>query len=457
MGYGSKGSKPLIQIDNKEVKGRISKLSDNVNREVVGRRNRKPMITIIDDDGRTDVLAKWEPILQTKSFKMDIAVITGWVGNADYMTWGDLERLKSQYNVDLVNHTHTHEYLGNLTEQGVRDQLQNSTEILKSRGHTHDVLVYPYGSQSDLVRKVVREYCRTGIYTMGGVSTPPLETFKLLREPLIPSTGAMGTVESYTSFIDQAIANNGWIIFMTHSQYEGFDATKIQAVIDYANTNGVEWVHAYEGLDRIGNIVDIGDYPARTQDAEYTVMDADGKWHSKSNSIDYKYLSTGDFAKPITDYAEKKTYMELVLSSGAASFPEGKSGILETFRGGSDDFSYQIYRIYDSNNIYKRTWNDTTVSWNSFQRVDGNRLREHFTSSISGTVPAGGFLTTSITHVGLTNDDNIIGSPRAGIETDLLYNVYISTTDQCRVRIYNPTATDVATNRTWKFDVIKPM
>ncbi|WP_394139551.1 polysaccharide deacetylase family protein [Cytobacillus oceanisediminis] len=348
----------------------IIDVDDKANRAVISRRNRKPMITILDDDGRTDVLTKWLPILQEKTFKMDIAVITGWVGNTNYMTWEQLEDLKTNYNVDLVNHTHTHPALGDLaTEAEVRQQFKDSTDILKARGHSYDVMVYPFGSQSATVRQVAREYCRAGIYIQGGVAYPPLNTFKLPRQILMPETGSMDTVESYTAYIDEAVANNGWIIFMSHSQYAPFDGTKIRAIIDYANSAGIEWVHVKEGLERIGNLIDVGDYDARTTGSEYTVLDANGVLHSKTNSIDFTVSQSGygTFGKPITDFPISKKTVEIVLNSGATGFPNNKGGILETFRGASDSFSYQTYKIYDSNSIYKRRWNTTTSIWNAFE------------------------------------------------------------------------------------------
>lgn len=426
----------------------IVEVKDKVNRELISKRNRKPMITIIDDDGRTDFLTKWEPILKEKTCKVDIAVITGWVGNSGYMTWEDLERLKAAYDIDLVNHTHTHRYLADISESEMRWEMENSVRILKERGHSHDIMVYPYGSNNAIVRQVTREYCRTGINISGGVNTPPLETFRLFRQGLTPQTGTMSPAEVYTQYIDEAIAKNGWIIFMNHSQYSPMDVNIIKAVIDYANSKGIEWVHTREGLDRIGNLIDTGDYVASAQGSEFTILDANGVLHSKTNSKDYRLGETNSVTvnSLITDFQPKSTTICQITSAIATGFPENKAGILETFRGGSDSYSYQQYRIYNSNNVYKRFWNASGSSWGTFERIDGMSLKkESYVLNFDfGSIAANTLKAVNATLDGLTTSDRIIVSPKGVFPSGLMISYFNNVANTVTIRIFNTTASPIS-------------
>lgn len=347
---------------------------DSPNKEIISGRNRKPMITIIDDDGRSTFLSKWEPILQEKYFKIDIAVITGSVGTANFMTWEQIERLKEEYNIDLLNHTHNHLHLAEQTETIVREEFETSSQILKARGHRYDVVVPPYGSTSATVRQVAREYCRAAVHIEYPINikinVPPLYTFQLPRVSLMPSSGEMGSVETYTAYIDDAIENNGWLIFMTHSQYASFDTEKVRAVIDYANASGIKWVSTREGLDRIGNLIDTGDYIG--SGAEYYILDADGAVHSKSYGIQYRVENTNfDFYTPITAFQQNFTHRTSILLTNptVSLFPRSTGGTLETYRGSTDSLSFQLYFVYNRNEVYKRRWLTTTSEWGLFELI----------------------------------------------------------------------------------------
>lgn len=418
--YVNKNIASLEQTVNErlaDAEQKVISVDEKTNRELISRRNRKPMITIIDDDGRTTVLDKWVPILQEKNFKMDIAVITGWVGNTNYMTWEQLEHLKREYNVDLVNHTHTHPYLGNLeTEAEVREQFQKSTDILKSRGHSYDIMVYPYGSNSPIVRQVAREYCRAGVYTLGGVTTPPLETFRLPRQELLPSSGSMDEIEEYTKYIDEAIEKNGWIIFMSHSQYKSFDAEKIKAIIDYANFKGVEWVHTKEGLDRIGNLIDLGDYVSRASNVGYTILDADGQFHS--NNYNFVSSMVNNSVTLDTSISELPEGLSRAIFYGSShNFPTTSGMVFSNVSHSNPIYSWQMLISTVGNEMYKRQGN-SDGTWREFTTVHNNYFVEKGYNKYSADTPITAYPANSVTTF-IVNTSGGAGFPNgsAGVVT----------------------------------------
>ena len=381
-----------------DIQNVTEQLAENENKGIISKRPvRRPMISIIDDDGREMVVSKWEPILRAVPFKMDIGVITKNVGTispggAGYAPWSELERLKRDYPVDLINHTHNHEVLTTLSEQQLHDDFKTSTEILKSRGHTHDILVYPLGAENPLVRRVAREYFRSGIFTDGGYNVPPLEMFKVKRVSLMSSDEPMEDLSVYKKHIDDTIAANGWLIFMTHSQFTFFDQAKVRALIEYANTKSIEWVHAKEGLDRIGNLIDIGDNV--TPNADYTVVDVDGIVHSRSltrqfsNQFDYYSRSVHDTTSSsvLSNFPAIRRSSTIIPSTHATGFPEGKSGYLETANVQNPDYAFQMYYIFNTNNIYKRRWITASNGWGEWEQINATVQPDYKHTSRNGVL-----------------------------------------------------------------------
>ncbi|MGL4571763.1 MAG: polysaccharide deacetylase family protein, partial [Clostridium sp.] len=357
------------------LKGRLdgfdSQLFENgklMNKEISQNKVKRPLMTFIDDDGRNDSMFKWLPIINETGVKITIPLVTSLIGtNQNYLTWENVEYLKSK-GVEFCSHTHTHARLSELTEEKIRDEFNISQNILKKYGLQSNVMVYPYGADNSLVRKLTREYFRVGVDVDEGINTPPLKTFALYRKTL--AENGFNTLDYYKQQVDLCVANNGWLIWKSHCQYPEFDDIQIEYIkelITYARNQGVEIVNVNQGLDIYGNIIDIGDYPL----GEYTIIDCDGVMHSKSNSIAYKQIYDRNIAgnKPITEFTKETLTSNVVISSWATNFPEGKSGILDTYRGITDDYAYQIYKVIGSNRVYKNYWDKDKNNWSPFEKI----------------------------------------------------------------------------------------
>ena len=133
---------------NSEFK-RLMNSETQANRSIIATSKRKfPMMTFIDDDGRTEVLQKWEPILKEKGNKLTIPLITQWMddpNNTSVITWDDVHRLKNTYGVEFVNHTHTHQHANSLTAKQVEEEFKEAKKVLQREGLSHDIIVQPYG------------------------------------------------------------------------------------------------------------------------------------------------------------------------------------------------------------------------------------------------------------------------------------------------------------------------
>lgn len=452
----ARGIFPLLynRLDTSENK--VIDVKKQMNKELVGKRKRKPIMTFVDDDGRIENLEKWRQTVIDKKIPLSIALITSLIGKENFLSLEQIYELKDM-GVEFTNHTHDHILLGNFTEEAIRNDFEKSKSILSKYGLVDDILVYPGGSQSDMVREVAREYFRCAVSTAEAQNTPPLKTFSLHRKTLA-DTG-YNTLEYYKQQVDDVVANNGWLIWKSHSHYPTFDDLQvgyIRELIDYAREKGVEIVSMSDGLDIYGNIIDTGDYVSAATGAEYTILDNQGILHSKTNSKDFRYIwNLGSIAStPISTFEKGKT-LEMILSPQATGFPENKGGTLETSKLSQDYYSFQTYYIWDNNKTYKRVWNRTMANWGEWERLDAIRLTPQTSVTVTTDVPANSFKEVSLTVEGITNNHNILASPRAGLETGLMYNVFIGGTNNVRVRLYNLTTSTISINRSFKLDIIK--
>lgn len=464
---GEQGDKLTFNDLTEEEKQRLAgTLNRPVNSQLTSRGVNKPMITFIDDDGRTEVKTKWEPILQEKGNKLTIPLITQWMddpNNTNVITWEDVHRWKEQYGVEFVSHTHEHKHAQQITDSEVEDELRASRDVLKREGLTYNIIVQPFGENTDSVRRISRKYYRANIGTKEGTNTAPLDTFRVNRislgEPLYT------TFEQYKEKIDEAIANNGWIIFKSHSQYESFDENQLQIIrqiIDYAREQQMLEVNVEEGLNYIGNLIDTGDFTRRAQGIDYYVMDRDGKVYSNFGDKNYDTLvyNSVNINTPITDFKDRMTSTVAIVGSNTTGFPNNAGGQLVTTKSESLGLSYQLYMVNTSNDIYKRRWDTKNNNWTEFEKITGSggstsKLTISSKQTVNLQVPANSYADATFPIEGVKNDDNVIVTPRAGIEVGLMYNGFISSDGSVRIRFWNMTSSPVTTNRPYKIDIIK--
>lgn len=240
--------------------------------KVISTKKRRPLMTFIDDDACSEFADIWPAICREKNIRINCAVISGSVGNNTHLSWEQIEAMHSEGIVEFVNHTNAQEYLTGLDKSVVYERIMHCKNALAEHGiNTGDILVYPYGAYDESCNDVMRSICRCGITTDRGstvsYNVPPVRTYALWRNELVETTaGANPSLDWMKSVVDAAKANNAWVIWMSHSQYAGFDATEIaniKALIDYSVEQGVDIVTASEALDVFGNAFEAGDYPEK--------------------------------------------------------------------------------------------------------------------------------------------------------------------------------------------------
>lgn len=117
------------------------------------------------DDGLSSALQYALPVMHKYGLRGAAGIITSRPGAPGYMSWDEIREL-ADAGWDIVSHTHTHQRLADMTESQIRNDLSTAKALLQDHGYEAgaEVLLVPFGSWSDAVDKVARDYhpvCRT--------------------------------------------------------------------------------------------------------------------------------------------------------------------------------------------------------------------------------------------------------------------------------------------------------
>jgi peptidoglycan/xylan/chitin deacetylase (PgdA/CDA1 family) len=122
----------------------------------------KPVILTFDD-GYKDFYANAFPLLQRYSAKATIFIISGRVGDTDYMSWDDLRVLAASPLITVGAHTRHHPQLANIKPERSLEELQRGKTDLETNLHiTVRHLAYPSGSYN---KTTIEQAAKIGFVT----------------------------------------------------------------------------------------------------------------------------------------------------------------------------------------------------------------------------------------------------------------------------------------------------
>jgi peptidoglycan/xylan/chitin deacetylase (PgdA/CDA1 family) len=131
----------------------------------------KPIVLTFDDGYRDFYTNAW-PVLRQYGFKATTFIITGVVGQQQYMTWDMIAELDGSGQIEVASHTVSHKDLPGLSDATARGEIFNSKQALEERlGHPVTSFCYPAGHYSSRDAALVRQAGYTiAVTTQGGWS-----------------------------------------------------------------------------------------------------------------------------------------------------------------------------------------------------------------------------------------------------------------------------------------------
>jgi len=154
------------------------------------------MLTI-DDAFESFYLNAW-PVLKEKKIPFILFVSTREIGKYGYMNWEQIIEISSNEFVTIGNHSHTHEYLIDWTDDEIRKDLKTSIKIFKKNlGHSPSIFSYPFGEYSSSLKKIVKDLNFEFAFGQhSGVIDPTKDYHELPRFPINEKYGELKRFKS---------------------------------------------------------------------------------------------------------------------------------------------------------------------------------------------------------------------------------------------------------------------
>ena len=139
--------KSNFQFISYEEFKKFIKLKDN---------SKKVLLTI--DDGFSSFYRNAWPILKKEKIPFIIFVNTESIGSSGYMNWDELKEISKYDFVHIGNHSHSHEYLVEESDETIEKDLKISMELFKEKlNHETLFFAYPFGEYKNSFKKIVKD------------------------------------------------------------------------------------------------------------------------------------------------------------------------------------------------------------------------------------------------------------------------------------------------------------
>ena len=158
---------------------------------------RKILLTI--DDGFLSFYKNAWPILKKKKIPFILFVSTREVGVHNYMTWDQIKEISKEDFVEIGNHSHTHEYLADDSNELIKNDIAKSISIFKNLGKNSDFFSYPFGEYSNDFKKIIKDFgFKYAFGQHSGVMDETKDFFELPRYPINEKYGEINRFKSLT-------------------------------------------------------------------------------------------------------------------------------------------------------------------------------------------------------------------------------------------------------------------
>ena len=256
---------------------------------------RKARVSIIDDDGRIEFYTKLLPMIRTYNVPIATAYAAdtnGWRGDGSYYMTVDQLKEVIAAGGEVIAHGTTNLASVSIEEAEANVKLCHDN-LMRHGFKDFDYYVYPYGGNNESVREMISKYFKAGIITSkktpgdshranigcianywinrwhcGGASYDQIETSGPFANL---DTSKM---EYFEALIQDAIANDGWLILYTHSfemengqqptdgvtQFQRLEEI-IQSILELkAGGTDIDIITVADGFKMFGNAMQFGDY-----------------------------------------------------------------------------------------------------------------------------------------------------------------------------------------------------
>lgn len=233
-------------------------------------RLRKKIATFICDDGHINDKLWYIPLLDEYGVKSTLAICRHWAkqGNAS-------SRLSEQEIIDyfkaghdIANHTLEHLRMNEITLDEAENQILGNKLYLENLLNAEcEMFISPFGIRNPNLDFIISKYHKANFISGYAINNPtPLDSYFINR---LSFDAAQTNVARYESVIkpgiDEAAANNQWLVFAVHSGYGEYSTgntvdrrQELRQTIEYLLEQGFEIMTAKRAYSYYKNWVEIG-------------------------------------------------------------------------------------------------------------------------------------------------------------------------------------------------------
>ena len=163
------------------------------------KKNKKILITI--DDGFKSFYNEAWPYLKKNKIPFILFVSTEPVGKKGYMTWDEIKEIDDSDIGYIGHHSHTHEYLIDMTEKEFINDIETATEIFKDKlGYVPPIFSYPFGEYSLFMKNYISKNFEIAFGQHSGIIDNNKDKFELPRFPINEKYGDLKRFNSLINY-----------------------------------------------------------------------------------------------------------------------------------------------------------------------------------------------------------------------------------------------------------------
>ena len=172
---------------------------DNFEKSIKEKKSERKILFTVDDGLLSFYENAW-PILKEKRIPFILFVNTREVGSYNYMNWDQIRELHNDENVEIGNHSHSHEYLVDEASDVIIKDIKKSIKIFKENlGENSNFFSYPFGEYSSEFKKIIQELGFK--YAFGQHSGVIDETKDLWELPRFPINEKYGEIKRFKTLM----------------------------------------------------------------------------------------------------------------------------------------------------------------------------------------------------------------------------------------------------------------
>ena len=162
---------------------------------------KKKQILITIDDGFKSFYNEAWPYLKKNRIPFILFVSTEPVGRNGYMTWDEIKEIDESEIGHIGHHSHTHEYLIDMTKKEFVDDIEKATKIFKQKlGYVPQIFSYPFGEYSLYMKKYISKNFKLAFGQHSGIIDMNKDKFELPRFPINEKYGELKRFNSLINY-----------------------------------------------------------------------------------------------------------------------------------------------------------------------------------------------------------------------------------------------------------------